>query len=132
MEPVFQLSQLLNRYLRNEIDLRTMQEGLVPLLPYFGERQAKEPFARMAVEVDSVIVELMTGEAVEDDLKAVIAAMPNPTLVLSIASELPRGSTSSTVHEVLVRPVTGTIRWAISVGAGPATAVRRQREAAPA
>jgi hypothetical protein len=122
MDPVFQLRDVLSRYLRSEIDLRALQEGFVPLLPYFAERQDEEPIARMAVAIDNVIVELTTGEATEDDLRAWIEAMPNPTVALAGGpTEPPRGATSSSISEVPVLAF-GTVSWRISpVGCARAT-----------
>jgi hypothetical protein len=131
MDPVFQLLRLLNRYVRNEIDLVGLQEAFVPMLPYFAERQDREPIARLAVELDNVLVALMTGEAVEDDLKALIEALPNPTVALAGLDQPPTGATSSTVLAFSV-PVSGTVRWPINLGAARATLASTQLGVVPA
>ena len=114
------------------MDLRTLQEGFIPLLPYFAERRDNEPIARMAVELDNMFVDLLTGEAVEDDLKALIEAMPNPTVGIPGLTEPPHGSTSSSVVEVSMRPVSGTVRWPLNAGAGRVKAAYTALGAVPA
>jgi len=96
MQPVVELNRVLSSYLRGECTLEELKLGIVPLLPYFAERLDSEPAARLVVDLDSILIEIETGESTEADVRSLVEArMPTPTTELRYPATAPRLSSES-------------------------------------
>jgi hypothetical protein len=108
MNPRVQLYSLIHHYLTGDSSLEDLERELVPLLPYFAPLASVDPAARLAVELDALIVDVGLGEATEANLQALLQSLPtsSPTVQLEFGgSAVVADSVSASSHRMFVSSV---------------------------
>lgn len=101
MDPVVLLYMLVNRYVTGDLPLAGLREQVVPLLPHFAEAPPDDAATQLALLIDNILVEMDLGEASEDDLRTMLAAIPTSSVTVHMARDVAYRAASDASTDVL-------------------------------